>query len=557
MPQSTESSPKVFISYRREDTGRTAAALASSLRHALALDVDDVFLDRDGIHGGDRFPDRLREALGRATVVLVLIGKDWLKVADNFGVRRLDKEDDWVRVEIAQALESGKVVAPILFDGALHPPLDAFRTAKSIEELAHKQSLEFLSGAWDESVDKICALLERHGFRRAPRRLRPQPTGAIRSTLPQRGNAPFHGRDDLLADLARRLDSGAPLIVLHGPSGVGKSELAREFARRNEARFPGGRFVVDMRASGAPVDLARLGWILGIDYPPGMPLDAQCYQALLSLAPECLLIYDNAQRPEHVEAWLPPAGVDANVIVTTVEENWDPRWHTVFVPPLRDTDSLRIVVDLAGSLLPAAVASRLVRQSAGIPMQLVPATLSARKAIVLGGSLGTLEGIESPRSFEHPWALVDADARLLLFACTFFHPERASAAILEAVLADAMHWRRRRTEAAISIAKDQGLLEGKQPLRMHQLLSSFIRERAGDLDGEAVALITRKLADLLRQTSAAVTNNPASADHTLALLSFALDVEVWNADALGAAHAHAVGLALSQIGRFAEAVPWL
>ena len=42
---------------------------------------------------------------------------------------------------------------------------------------------------------------------------------------------------------------------------------------------------------------------------PGLPLEDQCLQTLLSLGGECLLIHDNAQLPRDVEPWLPPAGV--------------------------------------------------------------------------------------------------------------------------------------------------------------------------------------------------------------------------------------------------------
>jgi tetratricopeptide (TPR) repeat protein len=552
-----ESAPRLFVNYRREDTNGIAAALASTLRHG--LERGEVFLDRDGIQGGEPWPLRLREELQRSTVVLVLIGARWLTAANRFGVRRLDHEDDWVRVEIAEALAAGKTVIPILLDGVPAPPREAFSTAKTLEALADRQAVEFSSTAWEDSVDKICSLLEQHGFRRAQSRTAPRPSASpIRSTVPPRGSAPFHGRDDLLTGIGRLLDGGSPLIVLHGAAGVGKSELAREFARRNVSRFPGGRFVVDMRASGPPVDLARLGWtILGLVYPEGMPLDAQCYQALLALGPESLLVYDNAQSQEQVERWLPPEGVLANVIVTTVGQDWDNRWRMVLVPPLEDSDARRIVHDLAGSLVPAEVAARLVRQSTGIPMKLIPAVLGARKLVARGGSLDALDDHDSPASFDHPWSVLDAEARLLLFACTFFHPNRISPAILESVFAGTMQWRRRRTEAAIGVAKDQGLLEGDDPLRMHQLLGRFVRERDVDLDRPAVDAIAGQFAGTLLRTAAAVVNNPASAEHTLALLSLALDLDVWRSTNPKPADAHMVGLALSLIGRSEEALPWL
>jgi hypothetical protein len=46
--------------------------------------------------------------------------------------------------------------------------------------------------------------------------------------------------------------------VVHGESGVGKSELLREYGRRHEARYPAGRYWIDCRLNLAQ-ELANLG----------------------------------------------------------------------------------------------------------------------------------------------------------------------------------------------------------------------------------------------------------------------------------------------------------
>ena len=111
--------PRVFICYRREDTASSADALQDRL--IAAIEGVQVFRDTDAVKPGMRFTENIKATLGACDVVLVLIGKKWL-TAGAGGVRRIDAEQDWVRVEIATALESNKHVVPCLVDGASMPP---------------------------------------------------------------------------------------------------------------------------------------------------------------------------------------------------------------------------------------------------------------------------------------------------------------------------------------------------------------------------------------------------------------------------------------------------
>ena len=79
---------------------------------------------------------------------------------------------------------------------------------------------------------------------RRPLSARPSRSGRaahFRSNIPSRRNLPFVGRDDLLGRIGAAFAdrSQEAVLVLHGPPGVGKSELAREFARRQARRLPG------------------------------------------------------------------------------------------------------------------------------------------------------------------------------------------------------------------------------------------------------------------------------------------------------------------------------
>jgi hypothetical protein len=62
--------------------------------------------------------DLLEQRLAECKVMLVLIGPEWLNSRDEQGNRRLDNPDDWVRLEIAQALKRDITVIPVRVNGA-------------------------------------------------------------------------------------------------------------------------------------------------------------------------------------------------------------------------------------------------------------------------------------------------------------------------------------------------------------------------------------------------------------------------------------------------------
>ena len=109
----------VFISYRRDDSGGYTGRLFDVACRALR--PDQTFMDLDDIHGGDNFAAVIDDKVGQCSVLLAVIGERWLTLTGRSGVRRLDEPDDFVRLEIAKALERGVRVIPVLVGGAAMP----------------------------------------------------------------------------------------------------------------------------------------------------------------------------------------------------------------------------------------------------------------------------------------------------------------------------------------------------------------------------------------------------------------------------------------------------
>ena len=147
---------RVFISYRRSDTGAYADAVAQRLA---AVQFESVFQDREDIALADNYADRIREGLAECDVVLVLIGPSWLTVRNGAGVRRLDDENDWVRREVALALELHKPVVPVLFDAARVPDVQSLPV--NLVALATTQGYDVNGNYLERDLDDLARRLER------------------------------------------------------------------------------------------------------------------------------------------------------------------------------------------------------------------------------------------------------------------------------------------------------------------------------------------------------------------------------------------------------------
>jgi hypothetical protein len=106
---------KIFISYRREQSAANALSIGQYLEHQFGR--KNVFIDVD-MRAGAKFPQVLEERLKACKVMLALLGPGWAEARDDEGHRRLDRQDDWVRLEIARALDRGITVIPVRINGA-------------------------------------------------------------------------------------------------------------------------------------------------------------------------------------------------------------------------------------------------------------------------------------------------------------------------------------------------------------------------------------------------------------------------------------------------------
>ncbi len=450
--------PLVFISYRIADTKGVALRLADDLRETLEL--GDVFLDRDTIEAGENWRARLAD-VARADVVLALIGRRWLTEQDEYGRRRLDREDDWVRREIATALRRTGRTIPVLVDGAKPVPADALSNLPDLRPLADQQGTPLRLDDWERDVAALIGLLDDRGFRRvAITQPAGDGTGLFASNVRARGNAPFVGRAMLLSEIENNLGDTRErrVLVLRGQPGVGKSELALEYARRQRTRYPGGTFFVDAGSSGPPVDLAWIGRnVLGLPVAEGLGLRDQCVRALLALGKNpTLLILDNVPESKTVTEWLPPAGMPCHVLLTTTWEDWDASWRALLVPPLGAADAIDLVAHLSSRELADQYGIRIIATAGGLPVQICPSARQLGRASRRGrlASFEVTLAEESRSSFAGVWNRLDADARFVMLAAAMFSLDRIPRDRLCGLIGDEGGWSSARLDKAIDACLD-------------------------------------------------------------------------------------------------------
>ena len=148
----------VFISYRRDDS---AAAGRLYDRLASHFGTEQVFRDLDAIAPGAEFAKVIEERISQSSVLIAVIGKEWLNAKTAEGLRRLDDPKDFVKAEIREALNQKKLVIPALIEGASVPKSD--QLPDDIVALAGRNALEISESRFDFDAGRVIDAVEKAG----------------------------------------------------------------------------------------------------------------------------------------------------------------------------------------------------------------------------------------------------------------------------------------------------------------------------------------------------------------------------------------------------------
>ncbi len=158
--------PRIFISYRREDSGGHTGRIYDKLFSEFGK--DHLFLDVAHISAGTDFVMALKDRINWCDVMLVVIGKSWLTAKNSEGLLRIHLADDFVCMEISLALQREIPVIPILVDNARMP--SEAELSSQLSSFARLQAVTLSDAAFHSEFDhNLMPVLNRIGTDRAKR----------------------------------------------------------------------------------------------------------------------------------------------------------------------------------------------------------------------------------------------------------------------------------------------------------------------------------------------------------------------------------------------------
>jgi MinD-like ATPase involved in chromosome partitioning or flagellar assembly/tetratricopeptide (TPR) repeat protein len=351
-------------------------------------------------------------------------------------------------------------------------------------------------------------------------------------------NANFTGRDDDIEQLREKLRSSGTSVLLpvalHGMGGVGKTQVAVEYAYRFRADYDVVWWINAQQPSFIDTALLRLGERLGLRPEPSESFES-VVAALESGQPHdrWLLIFDNAVKPQDLEKFLPHGA--GHVLITSRERAWNEVANALDVDVFERQESIShlrhrargMTVEDANRLaealgdLPLAVAGAgaWIAES-GTPVDAYLELLDQQPSKVLGET----GPADYPERVERVWSLTlerlqersPAAARLFEL-CSVFDSEIAKslfvsdemAAVLvnlDETLSDSLYrYGLIRELDRLALIKND---EGRQSIHVHRLLQAVVRDRLTIEQLEAVRRDAHRVLAAARPSDEAALDDP-------------------------------------------------
>ncbi|MEV4759452.1 FxSxx-COOH system tetratricopeptide repeat protein [Micromonospora sp. NPDC049559] len=255
-------------------------------------------------------------------------------------------------------------------------------------------------------------------------------------------NPGFAGRESELARLREQLCSGGAAVVqaLHGMGGIGKTQLASEYAYRHAADYDAAWWISAEQPGLIGEQYRALGASLGVVAADAdSVVAASAVKSHLRSRDRWLLVFDNAESPDDIARWLP--GGPGHIIITSRHQRWTQLAVALDVGVLTRTESVQLL-RTQHPMLDRAEADELAEALGDLPLALAQAagflaetgmsTEEYQQALAsqAGELLDEGRPVSYPRSLAATIAIstdrlaaVDPAALAILRLCAFLAPE--------------------------------------------------------------------------------------------------------------------------------------
>ncbi|MBT2384254.1 FxSxx-COOH system tetratricopeptide repeat protein [Streptomyces sp. ISL-11] len=506
----TDAGQRFFISYAGLDRpwAEWVGWHLERAGHQVILDVWDW-------SAGDNFVQRMEQALERADAVVALLSTSYFD------------RDRWTEDERTAALARRDRIIPLALEplsNAGTPPLLASKIRKNLHGLDEAAAIAVLREAVNGGARRTspppfpgdAPAPEADASATRPRLPTPAGHPGVRNL--RRRNPDFSGREALLAQLRDGLLSGRQAVVqaVHGMGGIGKTQIALEYAHRFADQYDVVWWVDAEQADQVPVHYTELAHRLGIAKPDAgaEPNARALLQHLRGGERRWLIVLDNAEDPDQIEPWLPEG--PGHVLITSRNPDWHRIAHQTGLDVFTRSDSLAYLRTRVPGI-PAEQADVLAQDLGDLPLALAQAAgvigsgmtvdryrqlLTTNTASILrkatsgyAASLAAAVGIAAGRlDDDHP------EATALLRLGAFFGPDPIPTGWLENARPelttipgdpDDVMWPR---DALHSLSRYGLARVDHESFQIHRLTQAVLRDRTGP---EQVGRIRDDLVTLL------------------------------------------------------------
>ncbi len=338
---------RVFFSYAREDEP-SRDRLAEQLRPLERAGRLEILHDQLILPGAE-WELAIKNQIISAKIILILVSPSY------FASEECSKELD---LALERHWSCNAIVVPIILRPADWSAL-AMLQALPRDGAPITTSL-FPDQGYMEVAQGIRKLLD--SLSQFP----PSPSGAMLvSNIHYPRKEYFTDRDDLLAELYKEHATSPQSLTIHaltGMSGIGKSEVVIEYARRYSGAYSVIWWSQASTRQAVRRSLAKLATMLGLNVSPGeLPNVITHYD-------KWLWIFDDVRNYDDIRSFIPPRG-PGHIIMTSQSEHW----YRVIMHPVEELggpDSAELLKRIVKSRVDDSGAERLAKLMGGVPLAL-------------------------------------------------------------------------------------------------------------------------------------------------------------------------------------------